>query len=48
MALLTRSQFEEHFDTDLGNDAIERLLNDAEDEIIRLFGAHLTQVEQID
>ena len=48
MALLTPSQFEEHFDTDLGDDALGRLLGDAEDEIIRLFGAHVTQVEHID
>lgn len=48
MTLLTRTQFQGHFDTDLGNEAITRLLDDAEDEIIRLFGAHLTQVEHID
>ena len=48
MALLTSEQFEEHFETDLSDDALDRLLNDAEDDIIRHFGPHTTQVEWID
>ncbi len=45
MALLTTVQFLEHFDTDLGTDALQRLLDDAEADIVRLFGAHATQVD---
>ncbi len=48
MALLTSEQFEEHFETDLSDDAIDRLLNDAEADIIRKFGAHTSQIEFVD
>lgn len=45
MALLTVTQFLEHFDTDLGTDALQRLLDDAEREIVRRFGEHTSQVD---
>lgn len=48
MTLLTSEQFEEHFETDLGDDALDRLLTDAEDTIVRRFGPHTTQVEWLD
>lgn len=48
MSLLTQSEFEEHFETDLSDIAIDRLIDDAEREIIVRFGAHLTQTDYRD
>jgi len=45
MTLLTKEEFTEHFDTDLSQDAIDRLLNDAESEINRRFGSLTSQIE---
>ncbi|MDA2936831.1 hypothetical protein MYX75_01025 [Acidobacteria bacterium AH-259-A15] len=47
MALLTTTQITDHFDTDLPTAAIQRLLDDAEKEIIRLFGGHTSQVDNL-
>ena len=46
MALLTKTELKEHVETDLVDDAVNRLLDDAEAEIIRRFGAHVTQVDE--
>lgn len=48
MALLTPAQFREHHETDLGDDALQRLLDDAENEIVRRFGEHVTQTEWLE
>ncbi len=47
MALLTTTQFLEHFDSDLATAALQRLLDDAEADIIRLYGPHASQVEYL-
>lgn len=44
MALLTATQIREHVDTDLGDTAIDRLLADADAEIVRRYGAHTTNI----
>jgi len=46
VALLKVVEFEEHFETDLSSDAIQRLLDAAEKQIIRRFGQH--KVGQVD
>lgn len=46
MALITATELREHVDTDLGDTALGRLLDDADDEITRRYGAHTgSQVE---
>lgn len=46
MALLTATEIREHVDTDLGDTALDRLLADADAEIVRRYGAHTAnQVE---
>lgn len=40
MSLLTINQIKQHVETDLGRDAIQRLIDDAEAEIVRHFGPH--------
>lgn len=43
--LLSPSVFKETYDTDLEDAPIQRLLDDAEDEIVKVFGATLTHVD---
>jgi hypothetical protein len=46
MALLTATQLREHLDTDLGDTALGRLAEDADDEITRRYGAHTGNVSE--
>src|SRR4051812_3591782 len=48
MTLLTVDQFREHVETSLVDDAIQRLLDDAEAEIIRYAGALGSRTELVD
>lgn len=43
---MTPAMVKEHIETDLGTDAIQRLIDDADDEIIRRFGADSSVTEQ--
>ena len=45
MALLTADQIKDHIETDLKATAITRFISDAEEEIIKRFGAHATQTD---
>lgn len=45
MALLNPHEFAEHFETDLDDVPVQRLLDDAESEIDRVFGALATQAD---
>lgn len=45
MALLTLAQMREHVETDLVDDALQRLIDAEEEEILRRLGAPLTQTE---
>lgn len=47
MSLLRVSQLKELVETDLDDPALQRLLDDAEDEILRLFGEHSSQVDYL-
>ena len=38
MSLLTPDDIRQHIDTDLGNEALQRLIDDAEDDIVRAYG----------
>ena len=46
MALLNEAEFIEHFETDLATDAIQRLLDESEEQIIRKFGPHSTAITE--
>ena len=45
MALLTVTQIREHVETDLSDDALQRIIDSEDGEIIRRFGAPTTQTE---
>jgi hypothetical protein len=45
MALLTVAQIREHVETDLSNDALQRIIDSEDGEITRRFGAPTTQTE---
>ena len=47
MAWLTTTQVATHISHDLSSEAITRLLDDAEEDIIARFGAHATQVDYL-
>lgn len=47
MALLTVTQILEHFETDLSNDALQRLIDSEDGEITRRFGAPTAQTETL-
>lgn len=47
MSLLTVTELREHFETDLKDEAIQRLIDDAEDEIEQKIGQLQTQSEYI-
>lgn len=47
MALLTVTQIREHVETDLGNDALQRIIDSEDGEITRRFGAATTQTETL-
>lgn len=47
MALLTVTQIREHVETDLSNDALQRLIDSEDGEITRRFGAPTTQTETL-
>lgn len=47
MPLVTKAEVREHIETDLGDDALDRLIDDADAEIIRMHGEHTTQTEQL-
>lgn len=46
MALLTVAELEEHIETDLPITALDRLIADAEQEIVQRFGEHATQTDR--
>ena len=48
MALLTLAQIREHIESDLDNDPLQRLLDETEAEIVRLYGEHATQIDYLD
>ena len=48
MALLTTSELLTHLDSDLATAALQRLLDDAEAEIIKRFGAHSAGSSQVE
>lgn len=43
-ALITVAQLREHVETDLGNDALQRIIDDADAVIVERFGAHTGNV----
>lgn len=43
-ALITPAQLLEHVEADLGNDALQRIIDDADAEIVKRFGAHTANV----
>jgi len=45
MSLITVDQLREHIETDMSDDALQRLADDAEAEIISKYGPHTSQVE---
>lgn len=45
MALITKAQLQEHYETDLGDDALDRLIDAADREIVKRFGPHATQTD---
>jgi len=47
MALLTVAQIREHVETDLPDDALQRIIDSEDAEIIRRFGAAATQTETL-
>jgi hypothetical protein len=47
MALLTATQVRDHIETDLIDEALERLINDADAEIIRRLGAAATHTDTL-
>lgn len=48
MSLITTDELREHVETDLSDDALQRLIDANEKEIIRKFGAHATQIDYVE
>lgn len=47
MSDLTVAEFQEHFETDLVSDALQRFIDDAEADIVRRFGSASAQIDDL-
>jgi len=48
MSLITTDELREHVETDLAEEALQRVIDANEKEIVRKFGAHTTQVDYVE
>lgn len=45
MALITKAQLQEHYETDLADDALDRVIDACDAEIVKRFGPHTLQTD---